>query len=69
MSASSLNKRTLKTAMKEALVEALSEQRELLHEVIAEALEDFALTEAIRAGRKTKLIPRDQVMRALSSKS
>jgi hypothetical protein len=36
------------------LVETLQEQRELLHDVFAEVLEDFALAEAIREGQKTK---------------
>ena len=33
----------MKQALKEALTETLHEQRELLHEVFAEVLEDFAL--------------------------
>ena len=45
----------LKQILKDALVETLQEQRELLHEVFAEVLEDFALAEAIREGRKSRL--------------
>ena len=63
------NQRALKRALKEALAETLQENRELLHEVFAEALEDFALTEAIREGQKTGYAGRDEVLRALRSKS
>ena len=60
---------TLKRAMKEALVETLQEQRELLHDVFAEVLEDFALAEAIREGQKTKRASRDEVFAILRGKS
>lgn len=63
MAETKLNKRHLKQAIKEAMVEALQEQRDLLHEVFAEVLEDFALAEAIREGQRTKLISGDEVRR------
>lgn len=55
--------RALKRAVKEAMVETLHEQRELLHDVFTEVLEDFSLAEAIREGRKSKPIRRDEVFR------
>ena len=61
--------RALKRAVKEALVETLHEQRELLHDVFAEVLEDFALAEAIRAGKKTKPAQRNEVFRILQGAS
>lgn len=54
-----------KEILKEALVETLHEQRGLLHEVFAEVLEDFALTEAIREGRQTGEADRDEVFGVL----
>jgi len=51
----------LKQVFKEALAETLHEQRELLHDVFAEVLEDFALAEAIREGQKTSPATRDEV--------
>jgi hypothetical protein len=48
-----MTKDAMKAALKEALTETLQEQRELLHEVFLEVLEDFALAKAIRAGRET----------------
>ena len=69
MKRTNLNRPALKRAMKEALVETLQEQRELLHDVFAEVLEDFALAEAIRAGQKTKRASRDDVFAILRGKS
>jgi hypothetical protein len=59
----------LKQALKEALTETLHEQRELLHEVFAEVLEDFALAEAIREGRQTERVGRDEVFDILDGKT
>jgi hypothetical protein len=55
----------LKELLKAALRETLEEQREFLHEVFAEVLEDFALVEAIRQGQKSELASRQEVFRAL----
>ncbi len=55
----------MKEAIKEALTETLNEQRDLLHEVFLEVLEDFALAEAIREGRETKAASRREVFRIL----
>jgi hypothetical protein len=66
MAQATLNKRDLKVALKEVLVETLRENREYFHEVFSEVLEDFALGEAIREGRKTKLVTRKVVFQALA---
>ncbi|HEX6710677.1 MAG TPA: hypothetical protein VF068_10145 [Rubrobacter sp.] len=55
------NNEAMKQALKEALTETLHEQRQLLHEDFAEVLEDFALAEAIREGRQTDRVERDEV--------
>lgn len=59
----------MKQALKEALTEILHEQRELLHEVFAEVLEDFALAEAIREGQQTERIDRNGVFDILEGKT
>ena len=69
MAETTSNETALKQALKEALVETLHEQRDLLHDVFTEVLEDFALAEAIREGRKTKNATRDEVLRILQGKS
>lgn len=63
------NNEAMKQALKEALVEALHEQRELLYEIFAEVLEDFALTEAIREGRQTEHTERTEVFDILEGRS
>jgi signal transduction histidine kinase len=63
-----LSESTLKEALKEALAETLREQRELLHEVFTEVLEDFGLAAAIREGQKTKRVPHEEVFRVLRGK-
>lgn len=60
---------SLKQAVKEALAETLSEKREFLHGIFAEVLEDFALSEAIRDGRETKFVERDEVLQVLQARS
>jgi len=56
----------LKKAMKEALVETLTEQRELFAGVMVEALEDFALTEAIKEGQQTEFVSRTDIFETLN---
>lgn len=55
----------LKQTLKDALAETLHEQRDLLEEVFTQVVEDFALSRAIREGRKTKLASRQEVFKAL----
>jgi len=69
MKHSSPSQPTLKQVLKEALTETLHEQRDLLHEVFAEVLEDFAFAEAIREGQSAKRAPREEVMRWLRANS
>jgi DNA gyrase/topoisomerase IV subunit B len=59
----------MKQALKEALAETLHEQRGLLHEVFAEVLEDFAFAEAIREGRQTERVERDEVFDVLEGRA
>lgn len=56
---------SLKQVFKEALIETFQEQREFLREIIAEAIEDVALLEAVREGQKTPRASREEVFRIL----
>ncbi len=69
MAKTNYDKPALKQALKEALAETLREQRDLLHEVFTEVLEDFALASAIREGQKTKGASRNEVFSILQGKS
>ncbi len=59
----------LKELLKAALVEVLEERRDLIHDVIEEALEDIALVRAIQAGESTETVSRDEVFKLLKGKA
>jgi hypothetical protein len=65
MAQASIPQDTLKQAMKEALVETFAEQRDLFREVVAEALEDLALAEAIEEGQQTEKVSRERIFERL----
>jgi signal transduction histidine kinase len=59
----------IKQLMKEALIEALQEQRGVFHDLIVEAIEDIALTNAIRQGAGTKSVSRKEVFDILKGQA
>jgi hypothetical protein len=65
MAQPSIPQDTLKQAIKEALVETFAEQRDLFREVVAEALEDLALAEAIEEGQQTEKVSRERIFDVL----
>jgi len=68
MAGPNLDPDELKHVLKAALAEAMLEQREILHEIFAEVLEDFALAEAIREGQQGKSVSRHAIRRILRRK-
>jgi hypothetical protein len=69
MGTSSLNmdEVKLKDIFKKAIVEVLQEKKELVTELIEEALEDEALANAIKAGENSKPVSRSQVFKILGA--
>jgi len=65
MAQAGLSESALKKLFKEALTEARQEQREMLHNVFAEVLEDIALAEAIRQGQQTEQVAREEIFTSL----
>jgi hypothetical protein len=55
----------LKQLFKTALLDVLEERKDLLREVIEEALEEIALARAIEAGQRTGEAGRNEVFSAL----
>jgi hypothetical protein len=55
----------LKEVVKSALVEVLEERKDLVREVIEEALEDAALARAIEEGDRTAIVNREEILRTL----
>jgi hypothetical protein len=61
----SIDEAKLKQALKSAIVEILEERKDLVREVLEEALEDIALARAIEEGDQGELVTRDEVFDAL----
>jgi hypothetical protein len=66
---SSVNQDQLKELIKTALVEVLEQRRDLLHDAVAEALEDIALVRAIEEGASSELVGRTEVFDLLEGKA
>ena len=61
-----LDEKQIKESVKQALVELLRESKHLLHELIAEIVEDYGLARAIKEGQQTPKVSRQKVVRALA---
>ena len=68
MATTTLDDDKLKALLKQALVEVLEERRDLVHDILEEALEDFALSAAIAEGEGSTLESREAVFEALRPK-
>jgi len=60
-----LDERQIKELLKEAVLELFQERKDLLYDLFAEVIEDFALTEAIREGESTDSVSRAEVFQTL----
>ncbi|HKV06652.1 MAG TPA: hypothetical protein VJ725_00850 [Thermoanaerobaculia bacterium] len=56
----------LKELLKAALVEVLEERRDLVRELVAEAVEDMAMVRALEEGERSPLVSREDVFRLLA---
>lgn len=65
MASTLIDEGELKEALKSAIVEILEERKDLVREVLEEALEDIAVARAIEAGEQSELVNRDEVFKAL----
>nr|VFJ77010.1 MAG: hypothetical protein BECKFM1743C_GA0114222_109573 [Candidatus Kentron sp. FM]VFJ77590.1 MAG: hypothetical protein BECKFM1743A_GA0114220_110063 [Candidatus Kentron sp. FM] len=57
----------MKAIFKQALTETLHEQRELLHDVFAEVMEEIALAQAIAEGSQSEPVSRGAIFELLDS--
>ena len=55
----------LKELLKQAIIEAMEEKKDLVHDLLVEAMEDLAMIHAIQEGEETEPVGRDEVFRAL----
>ena len=59
------DKNQLKEVFKQAFAELLQERRDLLYDFFTEVLEDIALANAIKEGKETEIVSREQVFKIL----
>ncbi len=64
----SVSQEQLKDLLKTAFTEVLEERRDLLFELVEEALEEFALVRAIEEGRQTALASRSEIFSLLEAR-
>jgi hypothetical protein len=65
MSSLSVDEGRLKDLLKTAILELLEERKDLVRDLLEEALEDIALVRAIEAGEQTGTVSRDEVFKVL----
>ena len=61
----SVDEGRIKELLKEAVLEVLEERRDLIYDVLAEAMEDFALAKAIKEGESSESMTGEQVFQTL----
>ena len=67
MAQTTLDEKQLKDLFKQAILELFQERKDLLYDVFAEALEDLAITNAIKEGEVSETVSRSEVFDILGS--
>jgi len=65
----SLEDAKFKALLKETLVELLEERREEFSELLLEALEDLALSRAIREGEDTGFVDKKEILKIIAGRA
>jgi hypothetical protein len=65
MSTISVEELYLKDLLKQAILELVQERRDLLQDILVEALEDLALARAIEEGESTEVVSKVEVLQIL----
>ena len=55
----------IKELFKQAIMEAIEEKKEVVHDLLVEAMEDLAMIHAIQEGEDTEQVSRDKVFKIL----
>jgi len=55
----------LKELFKQAIIEAMEEKKDMVHDLLVEAMEDLAMIHAIQQGEETEPISREEVFTIL----
>jgi hypothetical protein len=59
----------LKEIFKQAIIEAIEEKKEVVHDLLMDAMEDLAMIHAIQEGEKTGSASRNEVFKILKGKA
>lgn len=59
----------LKEIFKQAIIEAMEEKKDVVHDLLVEAMEDLAMIQAIEKGEETEIVSRDEVLSILEDKA
>lgn len=59
----------LKEIFKQAIIEAMEEKKDVVHDLLVEAMEDLAMIHAVQQGEKTGAASRDEVFNILAGKA
>ena len=65
MSTVSMSDAEIKELFKQAFLELLEERQDVLYDLFAEVIEDFALVNAIREGESTEIVGKAEIVRML----
>ena len=65
----SVDEKKLKNLLKETLIEVIEQKKGLFHDIVAEVIEDIAITNAIKEGESTESISREEVFSIIEGKS
>ena len=64
----SVDEKKLKDLLKETLIEVIEQKKDLFHDIVAEAIEDIAITNAIKEGESTESVSREEVINVIEGK-
>jgi len=65
----SIEEKKLKNLLKETLIEVIEQKKDLFHDIVAEAIEDIAITNAIKEGESTECTSREEVFKIIEGES
>ncbi|MGR3320286.1 MAG: hypothetical protein ACUZ8O_17615 [Candidatus Anammoxibacter sp.] len=56
-----IDEERLKDVFKEAVIEAIEQRKDLIHDIVSDAIEDIAMTNAIKEGENTESVGKDEI--------
>ncbi len=64
-----LSDKRIKDLLKEVIIELIKEKKDLFYEIILEAIEEIALANAIKEGRKNNFVSEDKIFAILEGQA